>query len=202
MYSKSLARFKEDTVNHELTVMEGTRSVRHMRFGEKGSPFYAIYITTFPGRLVVTGDMGSYTFQRLNDMFEFFRGKDINPGYWGENLEAEPRGSEYGKKWSEKAFHNAVSAYLTNNLDDPEDLDEKAQRAQVALVRKIKREAADVECKEEAEEWVRDFAHGEFLFDVFYEYDCTEFTDRYLWICHAIVEVIKRYDVLNERSAA
>ncbi|MGB3385392.1 MAG: hypothetical protein WBA64_12055 [Marinomonas sp.] len=202
MHSKSLARFKEDTANHELTVIEDTHSVRHMRFGEKGSPFYAIYITIFPGSLVVTGDMGSYTFSRTTDMFNFFRQKDINPEYWGEKLEAEPRGSEYGKKWSKAAFQNAVSAYLKNNLDDPEDLDEEAHRAQVALVRKIKREVADVEFKEEADEWVRDFAHGEFLFDVFYEYDCTEFTDRYLWILHAIVEVIRQYDILNEQSAA
>lgn len=202
MHSKSLAQFKEDTANHELTIMEDTGTVRHMRFCEKRSPFYAINIATLPGYLVVTGDMGSYTFCRAADMFGFFRGQKINPAYWGEKLEAEPRGSEYGKKWSKAAFQNAVSAYLKNNLDDPEDLDEEAQRAQIALVRKIKREVADVEFKEEADEWVRDFAHGEFLFDVFYEYDCTEFTDKYLWICHAIVEVIKRYDVLNERSAA
>jgi hypothetical protein len=202
MYSKSLARFKEDTANHELTVIEDTGTVRHMRFGEKGSPFYAVYITTFPGHLAITGDMGGYTFQRLNDMFEFFRGKGINPSYWGEKLEAEPRGSEYGKKWSAEAFKAAVTDYLQNNLDALEDLDEEEAKAQAELTNVIQHEIADITHKEEADEWSQHFDHNDFTFDGFYEYEQTEFTHHYLWVCHAIVEVIRQYDILNERSAA
>lgn len=41
---------------------------------------------TWPGHLSITGDVGGYTFCRLRDMFEFFRGGQINPGYWGEKL--------------------------------------------------------------------------------------------------------------------
>lgn len=51
--------------------------------------------------LCYTGDMGTYVFQRLTDMFEFFRtdreykkrngGKlAVNLSYWGEKLQATP----------------------------------------------------------------------------------------------------------------
>ncbi len=202
MFSKSQAQFKKDTVNHELTIIEDTGKVRHMRFGEKGSPFYAIYITTFPSHLTVTGGMGAYTFQRLSDMFEFFRGKGIKPDYWGEKLESEPRGSEYGKEWSAEAFKSAVTDYLQNNLDALEDLDEKEAQAQAKLICEIQSEITDITHKEEADEWSQHFKYNDFTFDGFYEYDQTEFTHSYLWVCHAIVEVIRQYDVLNERSAA
>ncbi len=53
-------------------------------------------VVTWPGFLAYAGDMGAFVFARLEDMFEFFRGRPvddkdklyINLGYWGEKLEA------------------------------------------------------------------------------------------------------------------
>ena len=201
MYNNVLTRFKEDTQSHELKILKDDGVYRHLRFGTSCS-FYAVYITTFPGHLVVTGDMGDYVFNRLNDMFEFFRGKDINAGYWGEKLVAEPRDSKFGKRWSEKAFKKAIKEYLSNNLDDFADLDEEDSEKQNEVTAKIEREIENISCEEESYEWTRDFECNDFQFEGFYEYDCTEHTHHYIWVCYAIVEAIQQYDELLKSQAA
>ncbi len=201
MHSKVLARFKEDIQSHEIKILRDDGVYRHIRFGT-GSSIYALNVTTFPGHLVVTGDMGDYVFNRLNDMFEFFRGNDINASYWGEKLVAEPWGSKFGKHWSEEAFKQAIKEYLANNLDDLADLDEEDSKKQKEVIAKIDSEIENISCEEEAYEWIRDFECNDFQFDAFYEYDCTEYTHHYLWVCYAIIEVIKRYDETKSKQQA
>lgn len=196
--------FQENTAKHELTILKDDGKYRHIRFGVKGSSFYAINITTWPGYLAVTGDMGDFVFTRLSDMFEFFRGKSgINPGYWGEKLVAEPRGSEYGKKWSEEAFKRDVNNYLENNLEPLEDLDGEEAETNNAIREEIEESLKFISHKEEADDFIANFDEHDFQFDSFYEYDNTEYTHHFLWICYAIVEVIKLYDATKtEQNAA
>ncbi|WP_425641450.1 hypothetical protein ACPUEK_16065 [Marinomonas gallaica] len=200
---KAFDNFSKDTVNHELTILKDDGLYRHMRFGEKGSSIYAINITTWPGYLAVTGDMGDYVFTRTPDMFEFFRGKDINTGYWGEKLVAEPRGSEYGKKWSADEFRSEVCRFIENNLDPLDDLEDEAEIILNKEIRiAIAMDIEHIEYKEEADEFISRFNKHDFQFDCFYEYDCTEYTHQYLWVCYAIVDVIKRYDEITKQQAA
>ena len=44
---------------------------RHFRCAKPGTGSYAFNITTFPGRLVVTGDIGTLVVERVRDMFEW-----------------------------------------------------------------------------------------------------------------------------------
>lgn len=200
---KAFDNFTTDTVNHELTVLKDDGLYRHIRFGEKNSPFYAINITTWPGYLAVTGDMGDFVFTRTPDMFEFFRGKEINADYWSEKLVAEPRGSEYGKKWSADEFRSEVCRFVENNLDPLDDLDDEEEIARNKEIRiAIAMDIEHIEYKEEADEFISSFNKHDFQFDCFYEYDCTEYTQQYLWICYAIVDVIKRYDEITKQQAA
>jgi hypothetical protein len=94
--------FLKDVANHEMTVLMDSGLYRHLRFQAKGRCSWNQWfdIITWPGRLAYTGDMGTYVFARLEDMFEFFRSpKDhhpeghlyINTGYWGEKLQAVDR---------------------------------------------------------------------------------------------------------------
>lgn len=203
LQQKIFKGFQEDTTEHELTILKDDGKYRHIRFGKKGSSFYAINITTWPGYLTVTGDMGDYVFTRLSDMFEFFRGKDsINPGYWGEKLVAEPRGSEHGKKWSNEAFKRDVHQYLENNLEPLEELEGEELLANIAIRQEIREGIKDISFKEEADHFIANFDKLDFQFDSFYEYDSTEYTHQFLWICYAIVEVIKRYDAAKAEQAA
>ncbi|WP_111639944.1 hypothetical protein [Marinomonas shanghaiensis] len=202
MYSKSLETFKKDTVNHALKIIKDDGVYRHVSFDD-GSSIYAIKIVTWPGYLAVTGDMGEYLFARKNDMFSFFRAKKINPSYWGEKLKAEPNRSQQGKRWTADAFRSCVNDYLKNNLDPIETLDDEEDIEINTEIRGAIDEAIkEIDHEEEANEWVLNFECNDFQLESFYEYDCKEFTEQYLWICHAIIEVIKRYDEIKATEAA
>lgn len=88
-------RFLRDAKDLQLTVMHEHDVYRHLLMKKPGSSAYHYSVVTFPGFLVMTGDMGAWTFQRLHDMFEFFRTGikadgtiRTNLGYWSEKLVA------------------------------------------------------------------------------------------------------------------
>lgn len=81
--------------DHEMTVEldDGVhRSIAFNRMVDgKPSMTYSFRLNTWPGHLAFSGDMGTFVFSRLRDMFEFFREDElkVNHGYWHEKLEAE-----------------------------------------------------------------------------------------------------------------
>lgn len=88
---------------HRMLIEQDEGVCRRITFKKPNSSSYKFTLVTFPGYLVVVGDMGSYVFQRLEDMFEFFRTDRVNRstsleklglklatnlGYWSEKLTA------------------------------------------------------------------------------------------------------------------
>ena len=96
---ESYERFARDIEKHELTVLRSDGVYRHIRCSKSNSSDMHFEIVTWPGYLAYVGDMGAYTFQRTEDMFEFFRRPDgkINPRYWSEKVEAYGRLMMRGK---------------------------------------------------------------------------------------------------------
>ena len=88
----ALERFLSDTANHKMEVLLDNGIYRHLKFTNNGSSVYRFDLITRPGDLCVCGDMGTYVFQRVNDMFTFFRSESselkINPDYWAEKCQA------------------------------------------------------------------------------------------------------------------
>lgn len=143
-------RFIEDTENHSMEVLMDNGLYRHLKFTNKGSQCYRFDIHTWAGYLCVSGDMGTYVFSRIPDMFEFFRMDDndfnkkhiINPGYWSEKLEAVNSDSARSldgngyEEFSQEAFRDAVKEEYDNFCeeyldDDDEDVTEAyAEEAQ------------------------------------------------------------------------
>lgn len=81
--------FMRDVATHEMTVFRDDGLYRHIRFRRPNTMRTHFDLITYPGYLCYSGDMGTYVFSRLDDMFEFFRtDRDINPGYWSEKLQA------------------------------------------------------------------------------------------------------------------
>lgn len=80
--------FKLDVKNHVLTVNLDSGVYRDISIGKPCSSDMHYNITTRPGYLIFTGDMGCYVFNRLPDMFDFFRCERINPRYWSEKVQA------------------------------------------------------------------------------------------------------------------
>ena len=56
---------------HVITTALEDGLFRHYRCAKPGTGIYAFNITTIPGRLIVTGDIGTLVVERLNDMFEW-----------------------------------------------------------------------------------------------------------------------------------
>lgn len=160
-------RFARDTATHELTVLRDDGMYRHLKFrgvaklkdgSTSPSSFYWFDLITWPGNLVVNGDCGSYHLARIPDMFEFFRGHDINPQYWAEKVRA-------GKtsRYSQDRFRRLVTESAADSEADYAGLAE-------AVEERIFGEFAEwkTEYEDSAREALRDFEHGES-----FKADCT-----------------------------
>lgn len=66
-------RFLGDVAKHQMTILRDDGVNRHVRFKQPNSSNMFFDLITWPGCLCYTGDMGTYVFRRLEDMFEFFR---------------------------------------------------------------------------------------------------------------------------------
>jgi hypothetical protein len=90
--------FAIDTADHKLTILHDDGLYRHIRMARPGTSIARYELVTWPGHLAVGGDIDGYVFARTEDMFTFFRGKHINPGYWAEKI---TDGRERAKRYSE-----------------------------------------------------------------------------------------------------
>ncbi|WP_426734434.1 hypothetical protein [Glutamicibacter sp. 2E12] len=99
-----LRRFNSATEDHQLTVLHDDGLYRHLSFRAPGSSFYWFDLITWPGNLTITGDMGTWTFRRVEDMFTFFTGY-INSGYWAEKLQnGDTGGQATAREYDEDLF--------------------------------------------------------------------------------------------------
>lgn len=186
-------QFKNDVANHKMTVLLDQGVHRHLRFARENSSIYSFSIVTFPGYLVVTGDMGAWTFTRLYDMFEFFGTGEINPSYWAEKCEAADKHSGITKFDPDKFIQHA-----TENLNDfrechditNEEFDELKEELDSVFSA-----LRDDELGTHAYDLLTGIRYnGREVFTDAWEWcDTKEFTGRYLWICHAIVYAIRKY---------
>jgi hypothetical protein len=114
--------FARDAADHELTILHDDGLYRHLRFvrmaeqedgTRKPASFYWFDLITWPGSLAINGDMEGFMFSRVTDMFEFFRGRRPNPGYWAEKLQGQPR----VKAYSEEVFRQHVLDYYAEAVE-------------------------------------------------------------------------------------
>lgn len=177
-------RFQADTAKHAMTVLHDDGLYRHLRFRRPDTSIYWFDVITWPGNLTIRGDMGTFVFTRLDDMFEFFRsGTGINPGYWGEKVTA----GETTRYDEEYARHTAAE-YLEEWAEQEES--ERADRTRQMLGELI----ANDESSDESE-----FRHGlsqigEPFGDFWWEADFRRPTIHFLWCCWAIRHAVTEFD--------
>lgn len=88
-FRPSLDQFAKDVENHQMQVLVDDEVHRSLLFKQPDTGNMYFRINTWPNHLCISGDMGTFVFSRLHDMFAFFRGdKEPNLGYWSEKLEA------------------------------------------------------------------------------------------------------------------
>jgi len=188
--------FARDVAEHAMTVLVDCGLYRHLRFAAPGTSCGRFDVITWPGSLCFTGDMGTFVFARIADMFEFFRtseGRGPNFGYWSEKVVAADR-SDGLRVFSPALFRNAVAADLRAYIDDHQvsgsarrDLWESARTAllESAYGWDLGAALAAVEAFE---------SDGDPVFQDFYEHRLEEFSGRFYWCCFALPWAIARYD--------
>lgn len=197
-------RFLRDVQDHQMTIIRDDGVHRHIRFQKPGSTNMFFDLITWPGHLCYTGDMGTFVFQRLQDMFEFFRADRkqkrneendtlaINPAYWGEKLEAIDRSAGF-RKWSEATFDSRVREEFGDWLDNGELSEAQKSNAREDFENNVIDAIANG--KDSAYRAALDFEfEGERPFEDWWEVDTDEYTFHFLWCCYALAWGVERYD--------
>lgn len=202
--------FERDVANHEMQVLRDDGVYRHLLFKKPGTNCCHFNVVTYPGTLVYTGDMGDFVFQRLDDMFEFFRtdagrGDGINPGYWAEKLVAIDRGGL--KEFVEEKFNRTVMEYLINWIREHRHKISKEDRRE--LWEDVVNNVVDADSDNEGmrkQIAANDFYHKilttdgkfrNFYFRDFFENNFEDYGLHFYWACYAIAYAVKQYDMFK-----
>lgn len=213
-YELTTESFLRDVKDHDLTLVRDDGLYRHIRFRRPGTSCMYFDLITWPGALCYTGDMGTYVFSRLSDMFEFFRTDQarakegelkINPGYWAEKLIAVDGGRRNGKatEFSEEKFTRVINEYVADWLSGHDVSDEDAEALRVSVQEEI---IDKIEPQDEsytyrlAHEFTHQVAGDEFYFQDLWDYDFSQYTHSFLWCCHALSWGIQQYDVEKAKA--
>lgn len=228
--ARALRMLQASTKDHRMKIIRDEGLYRHVRFQEPGTSIWHWDLVTWPGHLVITGDLQDFHFARISDMFEFFRGPvgRINPSYWAEKLcghrqqyqsyspEVFKRQVyEYFRDWCEwhegphRPLWRAIREMLT--YDEIEDETLARQSLQnfrfdhlVDRVRAAQEEFVpqrDQDFKPQLIPKVRRRRSSDtFEFTDSWEWDLYEYDYHFLMSLHAIVWGINRYDEARRRS--
>ena len=200
------ARFLECIEDHKIKIIKDDGIYRHVKFSKENSNVYSFELITWPGYLTICGDMGSYTFQRLEDMFMFFRCceelkegdfKDklyINPCYWHEKLIGICRRSG-AERFSESAFHENIKNYFETAFEGGEDATLKSD-CWDAIVNELL--DGEYQNEFEAQMAVSNFQYMDFEFTDFWEYSSQDYTYHFIWCLYAIAYGVREYDKVEE----
>lgn len=222
--------FLRDVAGHVMTILRDDGVHRHVRFKESGTSCYHFDLITWPGYLCYTGDMGTFVFRRIEDMFEFFghdreyhasRGRTlaINLGYWGEKLVAvNANGASSGGKAKEfdlEKFTRVINEYRIGWMRrgkeqgalDKEQRRELWEQVQEEVLDRAEdgehyAQAAAYEFSFRKYPWVRSDDQPVWQFDDLFEHDFTEYTHSFVWCCYALAWGIQKYDEAKAAAAA
>jgi hypothetical protein len=192
--------FVKDIASHEIEVAHDSGIYRHLRFRKPQNSHHWFDIATYPGILTINGDMGTWTFSRVEDMFTFFRhsrGLEINASYWSEKLQ---NGTSGGSRECMVYNPDLFKQEVLDRLDGWNLSEEKLS-----------------EVKERLDEEVFSVDEGGEYGSIesyrrLYEFDCNgvnfdcelpdgkEYEYHFLWCLYAIVWAIQQYDKEKENE--
>lgn len=187
------AGFLKDVAGHEMRVRLNDGMYRHIRFQQPRNSNMWFELVTWPGVLTIHGDMGTWTFSRVEDMFTFFRhsgGLGINPSYWSEKLQSGPHsGHKTAKVYSDEVFERQLIDRIKGMESEREEELLQAVREEI-----LSREG----------EWARitaafEFSHS-FGRNNTFSFECESVPDgrewgyHFIWCLYAIVWGIQQYD--------
>lgn len=206
-------RFDQDTKNHVMEVIRDDGVNRHIRFRKPGTMCSHFDLITWPGMLCYTGDMGTYVFERLEDMFEFFRtdGGRINLSYWSEKLRAQNcagrRSGNSVEEFSKERFTEIINEYLVRWIRDGKREDRLNKEDRRSLWEAVQYDVlAHIDDGGDRAliaandfNWIStnrvyDARRRGYCFEDIWEHSYTEYTHHFVWCCFAIAWGIGVYD--------
>ena len=209
------AEFLRDIAGHRMHVVRDDGLHRQLWFGRPGSSCMHFQLITWPGYLCYTGDMGTFVFRRLEDMLQFFRREAgerqyrIDFRYWAEKVEAADK-SDGITEFSAAKFDRAVKEYTLQWIRDHREETTREERRDLwteVTDRVINPDDDDIRGHRKTMA-AYDFSHQvnracRFRFEDFVsERSFSEYTQRFLWCCHAIAWAIGVYDDAKEAKKA
>jgi hypothetical protein len=191
--------FMRDVSTHQLKVLRDDGLYRHLKFRQPGHSWNMWFeLVTWPGVLTIHGDMGTWTFSRLEDMFQFFRDDKlrINASYWAEKLQhGQHDGRDGARSFSEDLFKERLRAQLTEYYSLEGDQLKEVLEA-------LQDEVLAQDNKYDLLIAARDFKCGDFQFDSCELPDGKEYTYHFIWCLYAIVWGIQQYDAIKTVEAS
>jgi hypothetical protein len=202
-------RFLKDVENHEMTIRHDDGVYRHIMFKKPESSCYLFEFITFPGGLLYRGDMGTFEFERVYDMFEFFRREDggalgISPSYWAEKCQASPKERHGGiQEFKSKPVEDAIWRCWKEYFDECDYEETVGIETEVALAVKERiKEAIEYIDTDFEWQWISAVANISFRgidthFDTSDLLECLscgyDYTCQFIWCCYALVWGIEKY---------
>lgn len=192
--------FLDCVKDHDIKIIYDNDVNRHIRLQNKDGSYNAKYdIITWDNHLCITGDYGSYLFQRTTDMFNFFRQEElgINSGYWSEKCISESIFGNGVKEFSVEYFRERVYEYFKNWLESNDWSRE--------IINEVKEDIEYKLINIEESEWecvsaLNNFYSEYISFDDFWECSCNKKTFHFIWCLYAIVFGIQKYDELKSKG--
>lgn len=195
-------RFPADVAGHVLDIRRDDGNFRHLTFAKPGTGIMHFHLTTWPGYLAISGDMGSFTFCRETDMFAWFRSSTyVNVGYWTEKAVALDRYCDNG---GEAHSEDVARAWLESRFAEwqaslePED-DDVRQELACGLDRLLE-VCSDADLLRDALDGFRVDGMPQFSFSDLWE-DSWNAPDYHLvWCLYAIAWGIRMYDTVKAKG--
>jgi len=199
--------FLNDVRDHQLVLFQDQGVYRHLRFSRPETSNMYFSLLTWPGHLCICGDMGTFVFSRIPDMFEFFRSGirdeklEVNLGYWSEKLDAIDKGG--AEKFCPDKFKHRVyefwresEEYLIANAKQRKEIWQDIERCVLSTADDGEHFAyqAAAEFKREVQPKMGEASEFQLYHWLCDGVSFKEYTYHFVWCCYAIVYGIKRYD--------
>lgn len=207
--------FLKDVEGHVMEAIKDDGPHRHIRFRRPGTMCMHFDLITWPGYLCYCGDMGTYVFYRLDDMFEFFRtdleyaqrnGKKlgINLGYWSEKLEAVDgqRSGGSAMEFDEDRFRNVINEYRMDWVRNARrngtlDIDQRRslwEAVDFDVLGQLDNGGERAHHAAYDFHWTKRSTGQYWHFQDLFEHNFQKFTRRFIWCCYALAWGIQVYD--------
>jgi len=166
--------------DYKMEVIKDNGVHRHLSFKHNDKHDGSFQITTWPGHLCMSGDMGCFVFSRIQDMTGFFSGGGISPSYWSEKCLAGASHNGGLKNFDFDTFSKGITEILSQRLDAKDYEEATVEKAKEAL---------------ESLEWIEPDEYGAVAYLRELDSDLVELCDlpnfdvwnfHYLFACYAI----------------